>query len=98
MISARRAAALGLTVPLSAIMNAVLGLWPEPAEDDEIEISAFQAPADAKGGGSGESKADADRRAKEADRQYWAELDALRRKLNPAAVLAAVVFAELEYT
>lgn len=34
MISARRAASLGLWVPLSAIMSAVLGLWPEPEEDE----------------------------------------------------------------
>lgn len=33
-ISARRAASLGLWVPLSAIMSAVLGLWPEPEEED----------------------------------------------------------------
>lgn len=32
MISYRRAALLGLTVPLSAIMTAVLGLWPEQEE------------------------------------------------------------------
>lgn len=32
MITARRAAALGLTAPLSAIMIALLGLWPE--QDD----------------------------------------------------------------
>lgn len=37
MISARRAALLGLTVPLSPIMIAVLGLWPEP-EDDLPEL------------------------------------------------------------
>lgn len=36
MISARRAALLGLTVPLSPIMVAVLGLWPE-AEDAPVE-------------------------------------------------------------
>ena len=33
MISARRAALLGLTVPLSPIMVAVLGLWPELEEE-----------------------------------------------------------------
>ena len=32
MITARRAALLGLTTPLSAIMIALLGLWPE--QDD----------------------------------------------------------------
>ncbi len=32
MISVRRAALLGLTTPLTAIMVAVLGLWPEPQE------------------------------------------------------------------
>lgn len=33
MISARRAAQLGLAEPLSAIMLALLGLWPEPADE-----------------------------------------------------------------
>lgn len=32
MISYRKAALLGLTAPLSAIMIAVIGLWPEPDE------------------------------------------------------------------
>ena len=41
MISARRAAALGLTVPLSAIMNAVLGLWPEPEDDEPLSPQAY---------------------------------------------------------
>lgn len=45
MISARRAAALGLTVPLSAIMIAVLGLWPEQVEDEiKVQPSHTGAP------------------------------------------------------
>lgn len=43
MISARRAALLGLKVPLSAIMLAVLGLWPEPEDE----------PSHGGGGGGG---------------------------------------------
>ncbi len=37
MISVRRAALLGLDAPLSPIMAAVLGLWPEP-DEPEIKV------------------------------------------------------------
>ena len=47
MISARRAALLGLTTPLTAIMVAVLGLWPEL--DDELPA----APSFVQPGGRG---------------------------------------------
>lgn len=47
MISARRAALLGLTVPLTAIMIAVLGLWPEPEEPP-----AAPTPSAVYGGGA----------------------------------------------
>lgn len=50
MISARRAALLGLTEPLSAIMIAVLGLWPQ--EDEDI----VWAPPAGEGGGGGKIK------------------------------------------
>lgn len=42
MISARRAALLGLTTPLTAIMVAVLGLWPE--DDEEPPLPEYKAP------------------------------------------------------
>lgn len=45
MIQARRAALLGLTVPLSPIMAAVLGLWPEP-EDPPFELPPLPSGGD----------------------------------------------------
>jgi len=39
MISARRAALLGLDAALSAIMIAVLGLWPEAAEAPSVPLA-----------------------------------------------------------
>lgn len=96
MISARRAAALGLTVPLSAIMNAVLGLWPEP-EDDAVAPRTRRPTADPRGGGDGEP-APRRKTAKEVEEDYWNRLVARRDKHNSAAVLAAVAIAELEYT
>ena len=53
MISARRAALLGLSVPLSAIMLAVLGLW--PWSDDEEPLPVY-APPPSSGGGGGSAK------------------------------------------
>ena len=79
MISARRAAALGLTVPLSAIMNAVLGLWPEPADD---AVATTRRPtADPRGGGDGDPAPKPDRKtAKEVEEDYWRRLVARRDK------------------
>lgn len=51
MISVRRAALLGLDAPLSPIMAAVLGLWPEADEPDSGHVIFW-----ATGGGSRPSR------------------------------------------
>jgi hypothetical protein len=38
VISARRAALLGLTTPLTAIMIALLGLWPEQEDEAVVDV------------------------------------------------------------
>ena len=55
MISARRAAALGLTAPLSAIMIALLGLWPEQDDPPDPDIPPAFVEV---GGGMTQAKAD----------------------------------------
>jgi len=82
MISARRAALLGLTTPLSAIMLAVLGLWPE-SEDAPIEIPVRTA-ADPRGGGNAASK----KKAKDDDDHFLAWKR--RMKEQAQAMIAAV--------
>lgn len=46
MISPRRAALLGLTTPLNAIMIAVLGLWPETSSPVVVEQEPWAGGAD----------------------------------------------------
>lgn len=57
MISARRAALLGLDAPLSPIMLAVLGLWPE--QEDETPVIVPE-PARGSGGAVKRPKPDAE--------------------------------------
>lgn len=99
MISARRAAALGLTAPLSAIMVAVLGLWPE-AEEDEPSLPPVYGGGRKRWRGSSPWPAVVLRRrvneqppvrSRPVDddladrvRRTWDEIDALRRQA-PAA-------------
>lgn len=93
MISARRAALLGLTVPLSAIMLAVLGLWPEP-EDDDV-FPAFPPPADPRGGGSRRKKAEP-RKPKAEDDDYLTWRRRLRQQTQ-AVIAAACAIGEEMY-
>lgn len=79
MISARRAALLGLTVPLSAIMVAVLGLWPE-ADETEVPIPA-KTIADPKGGG---------KPVKKSEDGEWLAAQRKRMKSQLDAVIAMV--------
>lgn len=83
MISARRAALLGMTVPLSAIMLAVLGLWPEEDETEVVTIPA-RTVADPKGGGKVEPV------RKKADDGEWLTAQRKRMKSQLDAVIAMV--------
>lgn len=93
MISARRAALQGLKVPLTAIMIAVLGLWPEP-EDEVVVPNDLTDPL-----GGGYSKPARTKPAKADDDAEYEALRLIRRmQSNAAAVMTAVAYAEQEYT
>lgn len=96
-ISARRAALLGLTVPLSAIMNAILGLWPEPEEEDDEDVE--DSTADALGGGSGQPAA-AHKTAKRDDPEEdkWLEAHRAIRDAQMRSIISMTcAIAEEEY-
>lgn len=100
-ISARRAALLGLTVPLSAIMNAVLGLWPEPEEDEDDVVSSI---ADALGGGDGRPRKSAKaaaakpKKRDDPEEDKWLEAHlAIRAAQMRAIISLTCAIAEEEY-
>ena len=84
MISARRAALLGLDSPLSAIMAAVLGIWPEAEDEPEVITIPARTIADPKGGGKVEPV------RKKADDGEWLTAQRKRMKSQLDAVIAMV--------
>lgn len=97
MISARRAALLGLTVPLSAIMTAVLGLWPEPEDEDDTPPQFdIGSGIGLGGGGKPVRKTLAKKRPAQEDDDDF--LDHQRRMFerNRAAIAAIIAVVEAE--
>lgn len=88
MMSARRAALLGLNAPLSAIMIAVLGLWPE-REDEPVEIPV-KTTADPLGGGQVQKK-------KDDDDEYFLAWKRRMKKQTQSIIAAVCAIAEEHY-
>ena len=86
MITARRAALLGLTTPLTAIMVALLGLWPE-ADDPTPDIPTAFVEV-----GGGMTAA----RAAEVRRQNASDDDAPRVARQNSLIVALVTAAITE--
>ncbi len=97
MISARRAALQGLKVPLTAIMIAVLGLWPEP--EDEVVVPPHDL-RDPLGGAYSEEPSTKPAKATKAtdDAKRKALMLIRRAKSNALAIMTAIAYAEEEYT
>lgn len=90
MISPQRAASLGLTVPLTAIFIALLGLW--PLEDEEEPLPDYRPPI-SEGGGGGRSRAQAD--AQRSKRIFLAKQRSILEH-NLAIIAMTIAIAEEE--
>lgn len=93
-ISARRAALLGLTVPLSAVMTAVLGLWPE--EDDEVVVVP-PFSGDPKGGGDGRRRGERKTTPRSDKADEWIAEQRRIARANRLAIAIIVAIAEQEF-
>jgi hypothetical protein len=89
VIHPRRASALGLTVPLTPIVSALLGLWPL---DEEEPLPVYVPPVSEGGGGGRRAQADAQR----SKRIFLAKQRSILEHNQAAIATVLAVFEEMD--